>query len=99
MKLSLIINTVPTLNLNFSNDTRYYIDPDPNYYDNNTPPAVIQPGYFDQGQTLFDSYWSRYVSSLYDKFSRRLTAKFILNNVDLQYLTFDDVIFINGKIL
>ena len=92
-----IINTVPTLNLNFSNDTRYYIDPDPNYYDNNTPPAVIQPGYFDQGQTLFDSYWSRYVSSLYDKFSRRLTAKFILNNVDLQYLTFDDVIFINGK--
>ncbi len=85
------------LNLNFSNDTRYYIDPDPNYYDNQTPPQVIQPGYFDQGQTLFDDYWARYVSSLYDKFSRRLTAKFILNNVDLQYLTFDDVIFVNGK--
>lgn len=85
------------LNLNFSNDTRYYIDPDPNYYDNQNPPQVIQPGYFDQGQTLFDDYWARYVSSLYDKFSRRLTAKFILNNVDLQYLTFDDVIFVNGK--
>ena len=88
---------VNTLNLNFSNDTRYYINPDPNYYDNQVPPQVIQPGYFDQGLTLFDSYWSRYVSSLYDKFSRRLTAKFILNNVDLQYLTFDDVIFVNGK--
>ena len=85
------------LNLNFANDTRYYIDPDPNNYDNQVPPQVIQPGYFDQGQTLFDDYWARYVSSLYDKFSRRLTAKFVLDNVDLQYLTFDDVIFVNGK--
>tara|TARA_R110002051_G_scaffold128215_2_gene201822 strand:- start:1238 stop:5212 length:3975 start_codon:yes stop_codon:yes gene_type:complete len=74
-----------SLNLNFSNDTRYYIDP--------TPGA----GYFEQGSTLFDAYWSRYISSLYDKYSRRLTAKFILNNVDLQDLTFDDVIFVNGK--
>ena len=89
------IPAISTLNLNFSNDTRYYIDPDPNNY--NGAGQVIQPGYFDQGRTLFDDYWSRYVSSLYDKFSRRLTAKFILNNVDLQYLTFDDVIFVNGK--
>ena len=74
-----------SLNLNFSNDTRYYISPSPG------------SGYFDQGSTLFDAYWSRYISSLYNKFSRRLTAKFILNNVDLQDLTFDDVIFVNGK--
>ena len=74
-----------SLNLNFSNDTRYYINPSPG------------TGYFDQGSTLFDEYWSRYISSLYNKFSRRLTAKFILNNVDLQELTFDDVIFVNGK--
>ena len=74
-----------SLNLNFANDTRYYITPSPG------------SGYFDQGSTLFDEYWSRYVASLYNKFSRRLTAKFILNNVDLQYLTFDDVIFVNGK--
>ncbi len=74
-----------SLNLNFSNDTRYYISPSPG------------TGYFDQGSTLFDEYWSRYIASLYNKFSRRLTAKFILNNVDLQYLTFDDVIFVNGK--
>ena len=74
-----------SLNLNFSNDTRYYIQPSPG------------AGYFDQGSTLFDEYWSRYIASLYNKFSRRLSAKFILNNVDLQYLTFDDVIFVNGK--
>jgi len=74
-----------SLNLNFSNDTRYYIDPTPG------------TGYFTQGSTLFDEYWSRYISSLYNKYSRRLTAKFILNNVDLQDLTFDDIIFVNGK--
>jgi len=74
-----------SLNLNFSNDTRYYINPSPG------------TGYFEQGTTLFDGFWSRYISSIYNKFSRRLTAKFILNNVDLQDLTFDDVIFVNGK--
>jgi len=74
-----------SLNLNFSNDTRYYINPSPGI------------GYFDQGSTLFDEYWSRYISSLYNKSSRRLTAKFILDNTDLQDLTFDDVIFVNGK--
>ena len=74
-----------SLNLNFSNDTRYYINPSPGN------------GYFDQGSTLFDAFWSRYISSLYNKFSRRLTARFILNNVDLQDLTFDDIIFVNGK--
>ena len=44
-----------SLNLNFSNDTRYYINPSPG------------TGYFDQGSTLFDEYWSRYISSLYNK--------------------------------
>ena len=74
-----------SLNLNFSNDTRYYITPNPGL------------GYFEQGSTLFDEYWSRYISSLYGKFSRRLTARFVLSNVDLQDLTFDDIIFVNGK--
>ena len=40
---------------------------------------------------------ARYISSLYNKFSRRVTAYFTLNNVDLQTFTFDDVIFIDGK--
>ena len=74
-----------SLNLNFSNDTRYYIDPSPG------------AGYFAQGSTLYNEYWSRYINSLYNKFSRRVTAYFTLNNVDLQDLTFDDLIFIDGK--
>ena len=74
-----------SINLNFSNDTRYYINPYPG------------PGYYEQGSTLFDEYWSRYISSLYNKFSRRLTAYFTLNNVDLQDFSFNDIIFVNGK--
>lgn len=74
-----------SLNLNFFNDTRYYINPDPG------------TGYYDQGSTLFDEYWSRYISSLYNKFSRRVTAYFTLNNVDLQDISFDDLIFVDGK--
>ena len=73
-----------SLNLNFSNDTRYYIDPDPG------------TGYFDQGQTLFDSFWARYIDTLYNKFSRRVTANFILDSTDLQNLSFDDLIFVDG---
>ena len=76
--------TSNSLNLNFYNDTRYYIDPSPGV------------AYFAQGATLFDEYWSRYINSLYNKFSRRVTAYFVLDNVDLQNLTFDDVIFVNG---
>ena len=73
-----------SLNLNFSNDTRYYISPFPG------------AGYNQQGPTLYDEYWSRYINSLYNKFSRRLTATFTLNNVDLQTFAFNDIVFING---
>jgi hypothetical protein len=75
-----------TLNLNFANDTRYFMDPDPG--------ATV---YGQIPNTLFETFWARYISSLYNKFSRRVTAYFTLNNVDLQTLTFDDVIFIDGK--
>ena len=77
--------TADSLNLNWYNDTKYYLFPNPGAQ------------YFDQGPTLFDEYWSRYINSLYNKFSRRVTAYFTLNNVDLQDLTFDDIIFIDGK--
>ena len=80
-----VVPGVSTLNLNFANDTRYFLNPTPG------------TGYSEIPQTLFDEYWSRYISSLYNKFTRRITATFILNNVDLQDLTFDDVIFVDGK--
>ena len=79
-----------TLNLNFANDTRYYMDPLPDpTSDPNTYGAIPN--------TLFEVFWARYISSLYNKYSRRVTAYFTLNNVDLQTLTFDDIIFIDGK--
>ena len=79
------VEAVNTLNLNFANDTRYYMDPAPNAALTEIP------------NTLFEIFWARYISSLYNKFSRRVTAYFTLNNVDLQTLTFDDVIFVDGK--
>ena len=48
------------------------------------------------GQSLFERYWSGYIGSLYNKFARRVTCHVILNSVDLQEFSFDDVIFIDG---
>ena len=83
------VEGVSTLNLNFANDTRYFLEPDPN--------NTLAQEYGQLPNTLFQAFWARYVSSLYNKFSRRITAYFTLNNVDLQTLTFDDIIFIDGK--
>ena len=72
------------LNLNWANDVSYWNPANTSVFD-------------VDGLTLFDNYWSRYIGSLYGKFSRRLTAYFVLNNVDLQNFSFDDTIFVNGK--
>lgn len=48
------------------------------------------------GQSLFERYWSTYISSLYNKFARRVSLNVVLNSVDLQDFSFDDVIFIDG---
>ncbi len=79
------VPSLSTLSLDFANDIKYYLDPAPGQE------------YFETPNTLFNNYWGRYISSLYNKFSRKITAYFTLNNVDLQNLTFDDVIFIDGK--
>ena len=76
--------TNSSLNLNFSNDIRYYLDPNPG------------TGYNQEGPTIYNEYWSRYINSLYNKYSRRVTAYFILNNIDLNEFSFDDTIFVNG---
>ena len=70
-----------TLNLNWANDIQYW---------------GIKAGYNDNGSTLYSDYWSRYISSLYNKYSRRVTAYFVLNNIDLNDFSFDDTIFVNG---
>ena len=48
------------------------------------------------GSSLYDLYWSGYINSLYSKNARRVTGYFILNNVDLQDFSFDDIIYVNG---
>ena len=70
-----------TLNLNWANDVQYW--------------GTI-PNYNEKGSTLYTDYWSRYIESLYNKYSRRVTAYFILNNIDLNTFSFDDTIFVNG---
>ena len=70
-----------SLTLNWANDVQYW---------------GIQAGYNNRGVTLYDNYWSRYIESLYNKFSRRITASFVLNNIDLNEFSFDDTIFVNG---
>jgi hypothetical protein len=70
-----------TLNLNWANDIQYWQQ---------------IAGYNDNGSTLYSDYWSRYISSLYNKYSRRVTAYFVLNNIDLNDFSFDDTIFVNG---
>ena len=45
---------------------------------------------------MYDLYWSGYINSLYSKNARRVTGTFILNSVDLQDFSFDDVIYVNG---
>ena len=70
-----------TLNLNWANDVQYW--------------GTVS-GYNDNGGTLYTEYWSRYIESLYNKYSRRVTAYFTLNNIDLNEFSFDDTIFVNG---
>ena len=70
-----------TLNLNWANDVQYW---------------GTATGLNQNGSTLFSNYWSRYISFLYGKFSRRVTAYFVLNNIDLNTFSFDDTIFVNG---
>lgn len=45
------------------------------------------------GTSVYDTYWSNYIESLYDKWARRVTAYFVLNADDLRNFSFDDVIF------
>jgi len=76
--------TPASLNLGFSNDIQYWGD------------DIVSANYNLNGTTLYDSYWSRYINSLYNKYSRRVTAYFVLNNIDLNTFSFDDTIFVNG---
>ena len=70
------------LNLNWFNDVKYW--------------GSNVAGYQTDGITLFQRYWSSYITDLYNTAARRVTAYFTLNNVDLQGFAFNDVIFLDG---
>jgi len=46
------------------------------------------------GQDLYTRYWSNYIELIYNKYSRRLTAYFVLDDYDLVDFKYSDVIFI-----
>jgi hypothetical protein len=48
------------------------------------------------GNSVYDLYWLEYIDSLYYKWSRKVSAYFVLDAVDLQNFSFDDVIFVKG---
>ena len=52
---------------------------------------VINTNY---GQDLYNRYWSEYINLVYDKYSRRLTAYFVLDDYDLVNFKYSDVIFV-----
>jgi hypothetical protein len=62
---------------------RGYANPYPNYN-------------FLAGNSVYTIYWDAYISSIYNKYARKVTLYVILDNVDLNNFTFDDVIFIDG---
>ena len=47
---------------------------------------------YELGGSVYERYWSDYISSLYNKWSRKITAYFILDYIDLHTFSFDDVI-------
>ena len=70
-------NSSTSLNLNWQKET--------GYIDHNINDGLL-------GQSVYDEYWNDYINSLYDGFARKVTAYFILDDIDLLDFTFNDVI-------
>lgn len=75
-------NSGNTLNLNWQSEV--------GYVDHNINDGLI-------GDSVYNRYWSGYIDNIYNPFSRRLTAYFILDDTDLLEFGFDDVIFIKNN--
>jgi hypothetical protein len=73
-----------TIDLNWQRESGYFVD------------TTNGGASGDTGNSVYDVYWSDYIAGLYDKWSRRITAYFVLDAADLQNFSFDDVIFLKG---
>jgi hypothetical protein len=78
-------NSFNNLDLNWQRETGYQ------YYPSLTGSNVTEIGY-----SVYDEYWDDYISSLYDKWSRKVTAYFTLEGNDLRDFGFDDIIYVKG---
>ena len=56
--------------------------------------GVYNPNY---GQDLYSRYWNNYIASVYDRWARRMTAYFVLDETDIFDFDYNDVIFIEGS--
>jgi hypothetical protein len=73
-----VIPTTNTLNLNWQIETGY---------------IATQTGIdWMLGKSIYDVYWRQYINNIYNKYNRKVTAYFVLDNVDLQNFSFDDII-------
>ena len=52
---------------------------------------------YTKGTGMFDRFWAEYISNIYNKFARKITCHLVLDINDIQRLSFDDVIFIEGS--
>ena len=79
------------------------------YYDNYSPGSSSlnlnwqrEQGYIENftaalnGESVYERYWEGYINSLYNPFSRRMTAYFVLDYNDLYDFSFDKVIFVKN---
>jgi len=67
-----------SLNLNWQTETGY----------------MATSGINEIGVSVYERYWGNYISQLYDPYARRVTMYVNLDSVDLQYFSFDDLVFI-----
>lgn len=74
-------NNNSSLNLNWQKETGYI-----NFNQND---GLI-------GKSVYDNYWAGYINSLYDGYSRKVSAYFILDDTDLTNFNFNNVIFVKN---
>ena len=74
-------NSTNDLNLNWQKET--------GYIEHNQNNGLL-------GKSVYDEYWANYVNNLYDGYARKVSAYFILDDIDLIDFNFNNVIFVKN---
>ena len=83
--LSEIPTISTTLNLNWEKQFPYFSYP-------GFPPGIGQ-----NGEDVYQRFWSTYIDNVYSPRARKMTAYFNLDSEDMRRLTFDDIIWIKDS--